>query len=185
MHHNTKNLIGKSFNKLTVIKIVERPEHVSTKRRGTYWLCKCECGNEKIVRSAELVRGDTKSCGCGKKFENSKLYKGVGKLAQSKFSHIAWGAKKRGIEFSITKEYAWDLYEKQNGKCFYTQLPIEINTRNNVMTASIDRIDSNKGYVENNIVWVHKDINIMKNNFSKEYFLMLCKKIVETHGSGN
>ena len=50
------------------------------------------------------------------------------------------------------------------------------------MTASIDRIDSNKGYIEDNVVWVHKDINIMKNKFSKEYFLMLCKKIVENHG---
>jgi CRISPR/Cas system Type II protein with McrA/HNH and RuvC-like nuclease domain len=91
-------------------------------------------------------------------------------------------AKKRGFEFLITKEYAWDLYEKQNGKCFYTQLPINLNTRNNSMTASIDRIDSNKGYIEDNVVWVHKDINIMKNKFSKEYFLMLCKKIVENHG---
>jgi ribosomal protein S27E len=182
MHPNTKNLSGKTFGRLTAIKIVEKHEHTPTKRRGTFWLCKCECGNEKIVMSTELTRGDTKSCGCGNKFENSKLYKGVGKLAQSKFSHIEWGAKKRGFEFLITKEYAWDLYEKQNGKCFYTQLPINLNTRNNSMTASIDRIDSNKGYIEDNVVWVHKDINIMKNKFSKEYFLMLCKKIVENHG---
>ena len=161
MHPNTKNLSGKTFSRLTAIKIVEKHEHTPTKRRGTFWLCKCECGN---------------------KFENSKLYKGVGKLAQSKFSHIEWGAKKRGFEFLITKEYAWSLYEKQNGKCFYTQLPINLNTRNYSMTASIDRIDSNKGYIEDNIVWVHKDINIMKNKFSKEYFLMLCKKIVENHG---
>jgi len=92
------------------------------------------------------------------------------------------GGKKRGLEFSITKEYAWELYEKQNGKCFYTQLPIDLNTRNNSMTASIDRINSNEGYIEGNIVWAHKDVNIMKNVFSNEYFLMLCKKIVENHG---
>jgi hypothetical protein len=181
MHHNTKNLIGKSFDKLTVIKMVEKPDYINSKRRGSFWLCKCECGNEKVVRSTELVRGDTKSCGCGNKFENSHRYKGVGKVAQSKFSHIEWGAKKRGLEFLITKEYVWELYQKQMGKCFYTNLPIELNTRNNSMTASLDRIDSNKGYVEGNVVWVHKDINTMKNVFSKEHFLMLCRKVVDNH----
>lgn len=181
MHHNTKNLIGKTFNNLTVVRIAERNEHIPTKRRGTFWLCKCECGNEKIVMSTELTRGDTKSCGCGNKFEKSHNYKGVGKLSQSKFSHIKWGAIKRGLEFSITKEYAWELYQNQEGKCFYTQLPIELNTKNNGMTASIDRVDSKKGYIEGNIVWVHKDINIMKNVFSKQHFLMLCKKVVENH----
>jgi hypothetical protein len=68
------------------------------------------------------------------------------------------------------------------GKCFYTQIPIDLNTRNNSMAASIDRIDSSKGYIEGNIVWVHKDVNIMKNVFTKEHFLMLCVKIVENHG---
>jgi hypothetical protein len=182
MHPNTKNLVGISFSRLTVIKMVEKPVNNDSKRRGTFWLCECECGNEKIVRSSELVRGDTKSCGCGNKFENSHRYKGVGKLAQSKFSHIEWGAKKRGLDFLITKEYAWGLYQKQMGKCFYTQIPIDLNTRNNSMTASIDRIDSSKGYIEGNIVWVHKDVNIMKNVFTKDHFLMLCVKVVENHG---
>jgi hypothetical protein len=49
------------------------------------------------------------------------------------------------------------------------------------MTASIDRIDSNLGYTESNVVWVHKDVNIMKNNFTKEYFLMMCQKVTETN----
>ncbi len=181
MHKNAKNLTGLTFNRLKVIEITEKPKHITSKRRGVFWLCKCECGNEKIARSTELLRGETKSCGCGNKFENSHNYKGVGQLAQSKFSHIEWGAKKRGIEFSITKEYAWNLFQEQGGKCFYTQLEIVLNTRNNSMTASIDRIDSSKGYVEGNIVWVHKDVNIMKNVFDKEYFLTMCKKIVEVH----
>jgi hypothetical protein len=173
-----KDLTNKQFSRLKAIKPVKKPEHITSKRRGVFWLCECECGNEKIVRSTELLRGETKSCGCGNKFEKSHRYKGVGKLAQSKFSHIQWGAKKRGIEFSITIEYAWELYQNQEGKCYYTKLPIELNTRSHSMTASIDRVDSSMGYIEGNVVWVHKDVNIMKNSFSYEYFFFLCEKIV-------
>ena len=183
MNKRIKNIENFKFDKLTAIKPVEKPEHIQSKNRGAWWLCNCVCGNSRIVRSSELLRGDTKSCGCGNKFENSHRYKGVGKLAQSKFSHIEWGAKKRGVEFDITKEYAWELYQEQNGRCYYTNLEIELKPRNSVggMTASLDRIDSSKGYIIGNIVWVHKDVNLMKNIFSEEYFLTLCKLIVDNH----
>ena len=40
--------------------------------------------------------------------------------------------------------------------------------------ASLDRIDSSKGYVKDNIQWVHKDVQIMKNKFSEDYFKQIC-----------
>lgn len=181
MHPNTNDLTNKVFNSLTVLYSVDKPDTVNTKSRGVWWLCKCICNNIKIVRSAELIRGDTKSCGCMKKFFNSKKYKGTGLLAQSVFSHIEYGAKKRNLEFSVTKEYLWELYLYQNGKCYYTDLDIDLNTRNYKKTASIDRIDSSKGYIENNVVWVHKNINIMKNVFSEKQFINYCKLIVNKH----
>ncbi len=175
----SKDLTNIKFNKLTAIKIVEKPENIKSNQRSSWWLCKCECGNDKIVRSTELLRGDTKSCGCNNRYENSCHYKGVGKLAQSKFSHIKYGALKRNLEFTISIEYAWRLFVEQNGKCFYTNKDIELRTRNSGdMTASLDRIDSSLGYIQGNVVWVHKDINIMKNKFSHTYFLGLCELVV-------
>ena len=56
------DLTGKQFNKLTVISRVEKPENI--KSFDTYWLCRCECGVEKIVSKGNLVSGSTKSCGC-------------------------------------------------------------------------------------------------------------------------
>lgn len=53
------DLTGQKFAKLIVMKRVE-----SDKRGGAAWLCKCECGNETIVLSNSLRRGNTKSCGC-------------------------------------------------------------------------------------------------------------------------
>lgn len=177
-----KDLTNKQFYRLKAIKIVKKPDNVKSKNRGSWWLCECECGNQKIVRSTELLRGDTKSCGCGNRFEKSVHYKGVGKLPYSKFSHIKYNAIKRNLEFTITIEYAWGLFVKQNGKCFYTQKEIEFRPRNSgFITASLDRIDSSKGYIEGNVVWAHKDVNIMKNVFSQTYFFELCKLIVDNH----
>ena len=31
-----------------------------------WWHCKCDCGNLCDIRSACLIRGDTRSCGCSK-----------------------------------------------------------------------------------------------------------------------
>lgn len=58
------NLSGKQIGRLTVLKLVEKPEHV--KSSGRYWLCKCSCKEEKevIVAAGDLSRDRTKSCGC-------------------------------------------------------------------------------------------------------------------------
>lgn len=177
MHLNSRNLTDQVFNNLTAQYPVSKPATSKNKDGGTYWLCKCTCGNEKIVRAKELKTGDIKSCGCLNKFQNNSKYKGVGLIAQSVYSHIQWGANKRNIEFNISKEYLWDLYQFQEGKCYYTGLDISLNTRNNIKTASLDRIDSTKGYIEGNVKWVHKRINIMKNIFSHDEFINTCKLI--------
>jgi hypothetical protein len=41
----------------------------------------------------------------------------------------------------------------------------------------MDRINNKIGYVEGNIQWVHKHINMMKNSHSEEYFLEICKAV--------
>ncbi|MEK6880597.1 MAG: hypothetical protein AABY22_13355 [Nanoarchaeota archaeon] len=53
------NLEGKEFGNLTVLERAENDKHGKCR-----WLCKCSCGNYKIICSNQLMRGDTKSCGC-------------------------------------------------------------------------------------------------------------------------
>lgn len=56
------DLTGKRFGKLTV---VERSENVfDSDISYVTWLCKCDCGNEKIVKANLLSRNKTRSCGC-------------------------------------------------------------------------------------------------------------------------
>lgn len=54
-----EDLSGKRFGSLTV-------ECPIWDRNRIYWLCQCECGNERIVRENKLIKGKTKSCGCKK-----------------------------------------------------------------------------------------------------------------------
>ena len=53
------DLLGKRFDRLVVI---ERAEN--TKQGDAQWLCRCDCGNEKIIRANALKTGRTRSCGC-------------------------------------------------------------------------------------------------------------------------
>lgn len=55
-------LTGQRFGMLTVIERAGSYRH-DTAQFAT-WLCRCNCGNEKIVIGANLKAGRTKSCGC-------------------------------------------------------------------------------------------------------------------------
>ena len=106
----------------------------------------------------------------------------MGLLPKTYFSSLQRGASgtkgRKALEFSITLEYLWELYQKQDGRCAYTNMPITFKAH----TASVDRIDSSLGYVEGNIQWLHKDINMMKRHYSEEYFKKLCN-LVSSGGS--
>lgn len=51
--------LGKRFGRLVAVA------KAKTERGKAGYLCRCDCGNEIVVRSGLLVSGNTKSCGCG------------------------------------------------------------------------------------------------------------------------
>jgi hypothetical protein len=65
------DLTGQKFGRLTVI---ERAENKRGSRQP-YWLCKCECGNEKVIRVDHLKSGHTVSCGCYNSEKSSERMK--------------------------------------------------------------------------------------------------------------
>lgn len=92
------------------------------------------------------------------------------------------GAKRRNLEFLISIEYGWQLFLNQNKKCAISN--IDLNFRiscsdKKSQTASLDRIDSSKGYVEGNVQWVHKKINTIKWDLDQKEFIELCYKITD------
>lgn len=53
------DLSGKRFGRLTVVELEPwRAGHAQK------WICRCDCGDVTKVRTADLKRGSTKSCGC-------------------------------------------------------------------------------------------------------------------------
>jgi len=145
----------------------------------------CTCGSN-IIKEIPIQHVQSNSHrGCEKcsRFHTSK---GHGSLSGEYWSIVKNGANSRNLEFNITIKYAWDLFLKQDKKCALSDLDIEfepncvhnkkIDNRRK-RTASLDRIDSSKGYVEGNVQWVHKDVNLMKNRFNEDYFIKICKLI--------
>lgn len=63
------DITGQRFGRLTAIKLIPKEERTwSNKERA--WLCKCDCGNEIIVRQRSLRSARmTKSCGCLRKID--------------------------------------------------------------------------------------------------------------------
>ena len=55
------DLTGQRFGRLVVVSC---NEEVTKQKKGVYWNCKCDCGNEKIVLGLLLKNGHTNSCGC-------------------------------------------------------------------------------------------------------------------------
>ena len=60
------NITGQRFGKLVALKKVE------SRKGNTYWLCQCDCGNQKEIQTSHLTSGLTKSCGCLNKGEKPK-----------------------------------------------------------------------------------------------------------------
>ena len=57
------DLSGQRFGRLVVAEYLG-PYCIEGKPTGAAWLCLCDCGNEKIVRSGSLLHGNTRTCGC-------------------------------------------------------------------------------------------------------------------------
>jgi len=189
MNHN-----GKKCGYLILVKKYHKEEKY---RYGIikriYWECRCICGKVINRRQDYLFsdRGKNASCGCKHSMKsdtgsNSKTWKGYGKISGQYFSLIKNRANKKNLTFNITKKYIWNLYLEQGEKCALTSIIIDIKESRrsqevNEMTASLDRIDSTKGYIKGNVQWVHKDINRMKNNYDQDYFIEMCHKVSKSN----
>ena len=170
------NMTGKKFNKLTVIKRVYPNEKHGLAR----WLCKCDCGKEKIIRGTELRNGHIKSCGCLKKGNTNgrKLALGISSM-RAIISHYKKEAEKSKREWNLTENQFKQLTQSN---CYYCG-----SKPNNKFTAwkcngsyiynGIDRVDSDKGYSITNVVSCCKTCNYAKNNLTILEFKNWVKKI--------
>jgi hypothetical protein len=167
------DLIGLIINECEIV------ENLGYCKKRRLWNVKCKCGSYFKTTSDKLKSGHTKSCGC---LAHKPEW---GSINTRLWSEIKANGKSRNKEFTINREYVWDLFKKQNGKCAISGVELnfaktnknqKINREGN---ASLDRIDSRKGYIEGNVQWVHKRINSMKNNMTEKELINWCKLILK------
>jgi hypothetical protein len=150
----------------------------------TNWKCKC---GEKFQRSYHQLKDSKALCEkCARMAIVLANFKGYKEISKSYWERIRYGAITRGLEFNITIEFGYELFVKQNYKCALTGIEINLGvlgerTGNTSATASLDRINSDLGYTEDNIQWVHKDINYIKMDLPQNYFIHLCKLVAENN----
>jgi len=180
---DTNDIIGKKFNMLTVKEYSGRYATNGCKHKRHFYICECKCGETNTVERNALTSLNTKSCGCLThiKGKNNKTWKGFGDISGGYWSRLRCLAGYRNLKFKIKIKDVWELYKFQNGLCALTDLPICLSeNEGHKRTASLDRIDSSKGYVKDNIQWVHKDINRIKSNLHQDRFVELCL-LIEKH----
>lgn len=174
---NVRVHVGDKREHLTVL------EKIRTGSKITHFLCQCDCGKTKRISVHSL--GRIKSCGCRLfvRYKEHRDFKGCGKLPLAKWNTFKRNAKKRGIPFDLSIEEGWNLFEEQEEKCAFTGIEIAFwvgsgRTRRR-STASLDRIDSTKGYTIHNVHWVHKRINQIKMDMPLDEFISWCRKVTE------
>ena len=176
------------YNQLTI-----QQEVIKNGRR--MFVTKCDCGKLEVKRKDWVLSGRTtscKSCSCKRtaaKYPPPVNRTGCEGLSGTHYLAIKYGASRRNILFDVTPEFLWKLYEKQDGLCALTGVPIVLtaliknqNVDWDVVTASLDRIQNDGGYTTDNVQWVHKTINRLKNNYSLEELLYWSKLLLKKHG---
>ena len=191
-------MIGQRFGRLAVVgrapSIPSRSVSGSSTTK-TRWVCLCDCGVTKIISRHNLVNGTTRSCGCllretaadrlsrrlkGKRARN---WKGVGDISGSLWNQIRYFAAQRGLEVQVTHQDIWELFQEQRGICALSGLPLHFDAvgERSQGNASLDRIDSSKGYIPGNVQWVDKRIQQMKWDMPQDEFLSLCAAVAKNH----
>ena len=149
-----------------------------------WWETRClKCGTEKKQRSDYVKsRRATRCSVCyGKR---GGQYDTGGNVPGWYFLRVVERALVRGLELSITPEYVESLWDAQAGRCALTGwslhiAPVRKGSNRADTTASLDRINSDQGYVPGNVQWVHKRVNHAKMATSDSDFVELCVAVAE------
>lgn len=165
--------IGDTYKEWTVIGGPRTSPH-----QNIQWLCQCKCGNLRWMQGNELMNPNKSyachTCAGQLRKETFTLKNGrIGELTISRYHKLQKSAERRDLLFTVSMEYLWELFKSQKHICAITGDPLE-----HLKTASLDRIDSNKGYVEGNVQWVTNQANLSKHKMSMEQLYDFCKKVL-------
>lgn len=129
----------------------------------------------------------SKDCRKGTYYKKREPISDIKRLLNERFSDLKTRTKKKRVKYDVELDfdltYLLNLYVEQSGKCAISGIQLtsllyegHINTN-----ASIDRINSHKGYSKNNIQLVCSIVNKMKLDMTKEELMFYCKEILRNN----
>jgi len=167
---NNDSFVDRTGHKYGRLTVIER-ETDNSKRlwSGAYWRCQCDCGNMIVVKAADLRRGHTRSCGCLRK-DTARLPKGEAAFNQVVIQ-MKGNAKTRGIRWELTREEVRHFTKQPCAYCGIGPSQEKSGKYYGTYTYNgLDRVDSNKGYVIDNIVSCCKRCNWAKGDMTTDEF---------------
>ena len=163
---NLNDITGKVFSRWSVLR---RADNTESGRAA--WLCKCECGNERMITTSTLTNGRSKSCGCLSAelttthgLNNSRvqtIWEGMQQRCYNEVApnHPNYGGRGIKIEWECIEDFYSDMGHPPNG-------------------TSLDRVDNDGNYSKENCRWATQSQQTRNSRQSKRWFLY--GKVYET-----
>ena len=159
-------------------KLLKEHKRQINKNPDRLWYCSLSCAGIKNKNSLgkHLAVGNPKSL--------------VSNNRRTKLTEFKWFMRvirQRSKAFNIDEAYLKTLWEGQGGKCPLTGWDLTLpkhscdwySDDNKHVRASLDRIDSSKGYIKDNVRFIAVIANYCKNSFSDDEVKLFCKAVVE------
>lgn len=144
------DLTGRVFGRLTVVR------RSFTKKGKVYWICQCECGNERSIAGCSLKLGLSSSCGCFRKELLGNITRKHG-LRETKAYRILYGAIDRCTN---PKNRAWVYYGGRGIRVSeaWMRNPVQFiaDMGQPKDGYTLERVDVNGHYEPGNCVWATK-----------------------------
>lgn len=158
--------------RLTVVQLVMR-------NHRAHWLCRCDCGEERVVRRAPLVNGTITECGtcahrrAAVKGGNTNRLSAEEALLRDALGHYRQNAKRRGLSFELPGDETRAMFERA---CHYCG---EVPT----LLGGIDRVNNGGGYTLANSVPCCATCNYAKREQSAADFIAWALRVAVHSGT--
>jgi hypothetical protein len=184
-----RDLTGQKYGHLTVVRRI-------AKKDRTYWLCRCNCGTEKVIQGSHLRSGMIISCGCVGKSNRERALRNGSKQRAGKGSFTAAirkvmreyqnSARVDGRAFLLSeKDFTHLLVEA----CFYCgkapSRSVKLNDGTSYLLGGIDRVDNNRGYLRENVVPCCRTCNLHKAMKTPQAFVADYLSVLIQHRQGS
>lgn len=163
-----KDEVDHVYGRLTVIRQVSAPDG----KNRAYWLCKCECGNEKLVCGYDLRSRRVQSCGCLLNEPTNQLPSGEAAFHRMYYQYQQ-SAERRGLKFELSQQEFGDMTKESCHYCGQEPNGIWKSYRNSgdYICNGIDRMDNDVGYTTGNCVPCCSQCNYFKRDMEYQEFI--------------